>query len=213
MRAAQLLVIAKAPVPGRVKTRLCPPCTADQAAAVAEAALADTLDAGRDAPVVRRTIVLSGTMATPAGWRTVRQRGAELGERLAHAFADTARPGMASLLIGMDTPQVNAALLAGIVAALDHADAVLAPAVDGGWWALALRDPGRAAVLHGVPMSRPDTGALTAAALARAGLEVVRGPILRDVDTATDARAVADEVPDGRFGHAVRVHVPARVTR
>jgi len=208
MIPTQVLIIAKAPVAGRVKTRLCPPCTPGQAAAVAEAALADTLSAAHTVPAVRRTVVLSGAYPVPTGWRSVPQRGGGLGDRLANAFADTALPGVASVLIGMDTPQVDAARLAAVVAALDRADAVLAPAVDGGWWALALREPAHASALRLVAMSRPDTGARSAAALARLGLGVAHGPILRDVDTAADAWAVARQIPDGRFGHAVRAHVP-----
>jgi len=208
MNATQLLVLAKAPLPGRVKTRLCPPCTPGQAAAVAEAALADTLAAGRAAPCVRRTVVLSGTYPVPDGWHSVQQRGVGLGQRLANAFVDTSRPGLTSLLIGMDTPQVTADLLEAVAAALDRVDAVLAPAVDGGWWALALRDPAAAGVLCGVPMSRPDTGARTAEALAGLGLSVAEGPVLRDVDTAADAWMVAREVPSGRFARAVHAHVP-----
>ena len=213
MSAVQLLVIAKAPVPGEVRARLCPPCTPLQAAVVAEAALADTLAAAGKADVLRRTVVLSGQYPVPADWFSVRQRGHLLGEQLANAFADTALPRVASLLIGMDTPQVNAALLAQVATRLDWADAVLAPAEDGGWWALALRDPAHAEVLCGVPMSWPDTGARTVAALAGAGLSVSRGPALRDVDTVADAWVVAREVPHGRFASAVRGHVPVGATR
>ena len=208
MNSTQMLVIAKAPVPGRVKTRLCPPCNPTQAATVAEAALADTLAAARAVPAVRHTVVLSGRWTVPAGWCGVGQRGHELGERMAHAFADTALPGVASLLIGMDTPQVDAALLADVAVGLDRADAVLAPAEDGGWWALALRNAAHASVLRGVPMSRPDTGSRTVAALCSAGLRVTRGPTLRDVDTAVDAWAVAGHAPHGRFAAAVRAHIP-----
>jgi uncharacterized protein len=204
----QLLVIAKAPVPGRVKTRLCPPCTPRQAALVAAAALADTLDAAAASPAVRRTIVLSGRFAAPPGFEVVAQRGDGLGERLAHAYADTALPGVATVLIGMDTPQVGPASLADITARLRHADAVLGPAEDGGWWALALREPAHAAVLRGVPMSTVDTGVRTAAALRARGLTVVHAEPLRDVDTAGDAHAVAHACPGGRFAAAVRTHVP-----
>jgi uncharacterized protein len=210
---AQLLVMAKAPVPGRVKTRLCPPCTPEQAAAVAGAALTDTLAAADHAPAVRRTVVLSGGYAVPSGWTSVAQRGEALGDRLANAFADTALPGVASLVIGMDTPQINADLLAAVAAPLHRVDAVLAMAEDGGFWALALRNPVHGAVLRAVPMSRADTGARTAAALAGRGLGVAYGPVLRDVDTVADAVAVANDVPDGRFAAAVRQCLPAEVTR
>jgi hypothetical protein len=75
----QLLLIAKAPVPGWVKTRLCPPCTPPQAAAIADAALRDTIDVLSAAPAARRTAVLSGQYRLPAGWRVVAQRGRGLG--------------------------------------------------------------------------------------------------------------------------------------
>ncbi|HEX3955641.1 MAG TPA: glycosyltransferase, partial [Trebonia sp.] len=63
--ATTLLVIAKQPVPGRVKTRLVPPCTHEQAAALAEAALADTLHTLLTVPARRRLLVLDGR---PGPW-------------------------------------------------------------------------------------------------------------------------------------------------
>lgn len=207
----QLLVIAKAPVPGRVKTRLCPPCTPEQAARIAAAALSDTLDAAGAVPAARHTIVHSGQIEPPPGWRLVPQRGAGLDDRLANGFADSAVPGTGSLLIGMDTPQVTPGLLGAVAAGLDGYDAVLGPARDGGWWALALRDPYHARALRGVPMSTVDTGALTVTALAAMGLRVGYAPTLRDVDTVPDALAVARECPYGAFADAVRRHVPVTV--
>ena len=204
---AQWLVIAKAPVPGRVKTRLCPPCTPQQAAQVAAAALTDTL-----AAVGHGTLVLSGRYSAPAGWRVVPQRGDGLASRLHHAFHDTRLPGAASLLVGMDTPQLTPAILddAAATLATGGVDAVLGPAVDGGWWTLGLRDPAHAHVLRTVPMSTARTGALTLAALRQRGLRVALLPTLRDVDTAADAIAVAGECPPhAAFPRAVAAHVPA----
>jgi glycosyltransferase A (GT-A) superfamily protein (DUF2064 family) len=211
-----LLVIAKAPVPGRVKTRLCPPCTPEQAALVAEAALADTLSTVDRCLAVRRVLVLHGEYPAPTGWDVVPQRGQGLGERLAAAFADAARlptvEAAGQLLVGMDTPQLTPALIGALAAGLGRADAVLGPALDGGWWGLALRDPVHAKVLEGVPMSTSDTGRLTAEALRGLGLRVVCGPRLRDVDTAADARAVAQVCRAGSFAAAVRANVPDRDT-
>jgi hypothetical protein len=209
----QLLVIAKAPVPGRVKTRLCPPCTPVQAAEIAAAALSDTLSAAIATPAVRHTIVLSGLYAAPLGWRAVPQRGRGLGKRLASAFGDTALPGVASLLIGMDTPQITPALLESLAAGLAEADAVLGPAHDGGWWALALRDPRQAAGLVGVTMSTSDTGARTAAVLTGRGLRLGYGPTLRDVDTAADAWQVASEAPWTGFAATVARHLCVKAAR
>jgi rSAM/selenodomain-associated transferase 1 len=213
----QILVIAKAPVPGSVKTRMCPPCTPRQAAAIAAAALTDTLLEASRFPAFRRVLVLASAPDTadveayvvPPGWQVVEQHGVGLGRRLAHAFLDTALPDVPSLLIGMDTPQVSTTAVAAVASGLVDADAVLAPALDGGWWALALRDPRHARVLADVPMSTAQTGALTAAALRDLGLRVAYGPPLRDVDSAADAIAVAAECPAGRFAAAVRCHMTA----
>jgi glycosyltransferase A (GT-A) superfamily protein (DUF2064 family) len=207
----QLLVIAKAPVPGQVKTRLCPPCTYRQAAHIAAAALSDTLAAGTVGEFDRRTIVLYGQYRAPSGWHRVPQRGDGLAQRLANGFADTAQAGTASVLIGMDTPQVTARMLATVTVGLADADAVLGPAADGGWWTLALRDPSHAEVLRAVPMSTSDTGAATLDALRSRGLRVGLTVPLRDVDTARDAWAVAEAYPDGAFAAAVRRHIPAAV--
>jgi len=199
----QLLVMAKAPVPGRVKSRLCPPCTPHQAAALAAAALADTLAAVGATAARRRVLVLAGAMpGTPLGFKVLRQRGDGLGARLAAAFADTAEDGPA-FVIGADTPQLATPLLSAALRQLDTAEAVLGLAVDGGFWGLGLRDPRHAEVLREIPMSTTETGARTLAALHARGLGVAALPVLRDVDTIADAVAVAREVPGSRFAAAL----------
>lgn len=199
-----LIVIAKAPVPGRVKTRLCPPCTPQQAAALAEAALADTLAAVAATPVARRVCALDGEPGPwlPDGIEVLAQRGDGLGARLAAAFDDV---GGAALLIGMDTPQVTPAQLGAALAALraPGADAVLGLAPDGGYWAIGLRTPDPT-VFAGVPMSTALTGAAQQARLLETGRRVRLLPELRDVDTIADARTVAAAAPDGCFAAALR---------
>jgi uncharacterized protein len=197
--ATTLIVIAKQPVPGRVKTRLVPPCTHEQAAALAEAALADTLHTVLMAPALRRVLVLAGKPGPwlPAGFDIVPQCGGPLDERLADAFAGASGP---ALLIGMDTPQVTPGLL---MVDWQATDAVFGPADDGGFWALGLRVPDPA-LLRGVPMSTPDTGAIQRARLLAAGLRVTDLPRLRDVDTAADAVAVARQAPRSRFAARAR---------
>jgi uncharacterized protein len=198
-----LVVIAKAPVAGRSKTRLTPPCTPAQAAALAEAALADTLQAVAATPAPRRVVVLEGEPGAwlPGGFEVVAQRGGGLEERLANAFDDV---GGAALVIGMDTPQVTPALLqAGATALLhDGVDAVLGPAGDGGYWAIGLREPD-AALFAGLPMSEATTGTAQRARLDAAGLRVEALPELRDVDTIADAHAVAALAPEGRFARVL----------
>jgi glycosyltransferase A (GT-A) superfamily protein (DUF2064 family) len=115
MLPAQVVVIAKEPVPGRVKTRLTPPFTPAEAAALAEAALTDTLTAVADTNVARRVLALDGAPGPwlPRGFDVIGQRGAGLDERIAWALTDAhVTLPLPLVLIGMDTPQVTPALLA-----------------------------------------------------------------------------------------------------
>jgi uncharacterized protein len=206
------LVMAKAPVPGNVKTRLGAHLGMDVAARLAAAALLDTmgvcadafddchlaldgdLDAAYDGDLIREQL---------AGWTVHPQRGTGLGERLAAAHVDAAGPG-ATLQLSMDTPQLTVAHLHAVRDAAATGDAVLGPATDGGWWVLALSDPEAAAVLADVPMSRDDTCVRTREALEGVGQTVRMAAELTDVDEVADARQVASGLADGYFVRAWR---------
>ncbi len=207
-----LLIMAKSPVPGQVKTRLCPPLTPEEAADVAAASLLDTLEAALSTPGAVPVVALAGVVRREdvrdalAECVVIPQRGWTFADRLANAHADVARFGMPVLQIGMDTPQVTPSLLESCA---EFDEAALGFALDGGWWALGLRDPLHAEVLRDVPMSRADTGVRTLEALL--GLNIRTLPKLSDVDTIADARAVAAQVPRGRF--AATLTEIAAVTR
>ena len=198
--AVQVLVLAKEPVPGRVKTRLCPPLTHHGAASVAAAAIEDTLAVVRAVPVARRVLVLDGAYAA-AGFALQPQAHGPMDARLGAAF-DDADPALPALLIGMDTPQLSAALLQQAAEALLAHPAVLGLAPDGGWWALGLQRPD-GALLRGVVTSRDDTGVRQRERLEQAGLAPYALPELRDVDDVHDARAAALVAPHGRFARAL----------
>jgi glycosyltransferase A (GT-A) superfamily protein (DUF2064 family)/SAM-dependent methyltransferase len=190
MTADTLIVIAKEPVPGRVKTRLQTEFTPAEAAALARASLADTLAAVRATGVRRKVLALDGDPANWPGFAVVPQRGDGLDERLAAAFED-AYAGTPMLLIGMDTPQVTPALLR---ADWSQYDAVLGLTEDGGYWCLGLQRPDHRALL-GVPMSTDHTGADQLARLKALGYSVLLLPTLRDMDTPADAAALAMMYP------------------
>jgi uncharacterized protein len=197
---ATLAVIAKAPVPGRVKTRLWPPCSPPEAARLAEASLRDVVGALLATPADRRVIVLDGDSPPwlPPQLDVVPQRGDGLDERLAGAFEDLGP----ALVVGMDTPQVTPGdLLAGL-RALEHWDAVLGPAADGGYWAIGLRRPEPRALL-GIPMSTGHTLAAQRERLDALGLRWTELRVLRDVDTWPDAVAAAGAASGSRFAAAV----------
>ena len=209
---AQIVVIAKSPEPGRVKTRLTPPFTPLQAARLAEAALRDTLATALGVPLARHVLALDGAAGPwlPPGFDVMPQRGRGLDERLAAAFADAyAQLPLPVVLIGMDTPQVGEDLLAEASGPLvnDSADAVLGPADDGGFWLLGLRRPDHRLLLD-VPMSVPQTCAVQLSRLAAAGLRVRLLPVRTDVDNAADAFTVAAQAPHSRFATVLRGLAP-----
>ncbi|MEU8130853.1 DUF2064 domain-containing protein [Micromonospora sp. NPDC049049] len=210
-----LLLVAKAPVPGQAKTRLCPPADPTQAARIAAASLLDTLAAVRATASTIPVLAHTGRFADAeysaeltaalAGWHLLPQRGDTFADRLANAHADTAAafPGRPVLQIGMDTPQIGPALLSAALDLLSEHEAVFGPALDGGWWALGLRDSRYASALREVPMSTDDTGRRTLAALRGHGVRPAILPVQRDVDDWSTALAVAADLPGTRFADAV----------
>ena len=202
---AQVLILAKEPIAGRVKTRLTPGLTHEQAASVARASLDDTLDAVRRTDLAARVLVADGLL-TAEGFTLQAQTGDELDVRLAAAFDDAwATRQLPMLLIGMDTPQLSPALLTTALEALlaTDVDAVLGLAHDGGWWCLGLREP-HAGLIRGVATSQSDTGSRQRGRLLDAGLNVADLVVLTDVDTVEDLRPVAALAAGGRFAAVVR---------
>jgi uncharacterized protein len=208
------LVVAKAPEPGRAKTRLAATVGDRVAADIAAAALLDTLDAVATAPVAARVVAFTGDLDAAAGAAEIRQRlesftvipqrGDDFADRLANAHADAA-DGYPVLQIGMDTPQVTAELLTECALQLLDAPAVLGLAYDGGWWVLGVGTPTVAECLRTIPMSRPDTGELTLKALRDSGIDVTFVQRLADIDIVEDVAAVRDACgPASRFARVTR---------
>ena len=197
-----LVLICKETVPGRVKTRLHPPLSLEQAAELAAAAIQDTLDVLRALPATRRVLLFDGNRTPPGSedLDVIPQTSGDLDERLGALFDAVDGP---TVLVGMDTPQMTAADLAPVLDSWrdgpgDEVDAWFGPANDGGFWALGLARP-TGDLLRGVPMSRADTGEHQRRRLAEAGLRVRTLPELADVDTIDDARLAAAAGPETRF--------------
>lgn len=208
-----LLVVATAP--GRTTQRLTTPATPRQAAAIASAALLDTLATVCATPGAVPVVALTAELRRAADrdlleaaldpLTVIQQCGTTFADRLANAYTDAAGhcPGLPIVQIGTATPQVTPSLLTSTATSLDRHDIVLGPADSGGWWALGLRDPRHADALRGVPMSRGDTAARAVAMFLRNGSTVDVVEILSDVDTMPDAIAVAGRLPGSRFADAV----------
>jgi hypothetical protein len=206
---ANILVVAKAPIPGMAKTRIAATVGPEAAADLAAAALLDTLDVatGCGGPVV---VALSGDLGASArsadlgsalaGVAVIPQRGNGFAARLANAHADAAGYGPV-VQIGMDTPQISVDDLLAADAFVDASGAAIGLAEDGGWWLLGLADASRAAVLVDVPMSVPETAARTLDAI---GGDPPHLRVLRDMDTWDDAVAIAAVIPDSRVAETVK---------
>lgn len=213
MNVPGILVMAKAPVPGHVKTRLCPPCTPLEAADVAMASLGDTLDAaiagGRS---VGRSVVLAlaGEPGpwVPRGIRVVEQVNGTFNERLDAAWTHLPNGGVQ---IGMDTPQVTAELLAAALEATAASGAALGLADDGGWWILGLRCPDER-VFVDVAMSTATTGRQQLDRLRALGYSPALLPALNDIDSWADACQVASSLPGSRTAAAVSRVAAAALT-
>jgi glycosyltransferase A (GT-A) superfamily protein (DUF2064 family) len=197
-RAEIVVILAKEPKPGRVKTRLQSRFTADEAAQLAAAAVRDTQRVVRASRVFRRILCWDGDPVDfTDGFEVVPQRTGTLNDRLAGAFTDIDRHRSARvLLIGMDTPQISSALLD---ADWEDCDAVLGLSEDGGFWAIGLRTPDAAGVFAGIEMSTTRTGSAQLARLLSLGRSVKLLPPLRDIDEPVDAAYVADRFPGLEF--------------
>jgi len=195
-----LVVFAKRPRPGEVKTRLCPPLTLEQAADLAAAFLHDTLLIGEHLAGWERVLAYAPwgarrVMAALApGWRLLVQRGADLGERLEDAVGGLFGRGIDRVLvIGADSPQLPPERLGEAAAALERARVVLGPTEDGGYYLIGLRRWGRG-MLAGVRWGTEHALADTLARAERLGLRCELLEPSYDVDEIDDLRRLARDL-------------------
>jgi rSAM/selenodomain-associated transferase 1 len=190
-----VVVFAKRPAPGAVKTRMCPPLTPEQAAALYAAMLDDVLAttaaaaaaAGAATWLAVHPASAVGELATrcPPGFHTVPQRGADLAQRMERAVASAAAAGFARILLrGSDNPALPGSAIVAGLAALADADLAVGPDRDGGYGWIAVR--GSAPGLFDHAMSTASVLSLTLARAASLGLRVRTLASGFDLDTAAD---------------------------
>jgi rSAM/selenodomain-associated transferase 1 len=211
MSSDRLLVFARRPAAGRVKTRLSPPLPPDEAAAVYEACLKDVVAlAGRDR--ARVELWYDGGKADEAYFAAhfamvprARQATGELGERLEDAFECNFAEGAGrTVIVGSDAPTLPDSSLHSAFDFLAEADVVLGPALDGGYYLVGLRReawPRAAALFRDIPWSTERVLGVTRDRAAAAGLSVRLLPGWYDIDRPEDlARARADAAPGSHLG-------------
>ena len=198
--ASQLVVLARWPAPGRCKRRLASSLGAEAAARVQARLTGHTLAVARQlAGQLGIELVLAVDGLAPRAarrlgdqlgvGRIVLQGGGGLGVRMQRQFQRAATErARRVVLIGSDLPQLERADLVSAFAALDHQEAVLGPACDGGYWLIGLRRP-EPALMEGIAWGSEQVLEQTLAALARRGLKPALLPWRRDLDKGEDLGA------------------------
>lgn len=195
-----LLVVAKRPVPGQTKTRLCPPLTPNQAADLYACFLSDTLDTMRKVPHVHRAI---GFLPEDArvyfnqiapDMETIRQRGTSLGERLDNLLTDALLGGAARVVVmDSDSPTLPDAYLSQAFERLEEADVVIGPTRDGGYYLIGVKQP-QPHLLRQVEMSTSHVLNDTLRLAETSGLVTSLLPTWYDVDTITDLDVLENDL-------------------
>jgi rSAM/selenodomain-associated transferase 1 len=196
-----LILFARAPEVGKVKTRLGADLGAEAATLVYARLLARSLWLGRQWPGPRFLACADRRSfdyflhLLPAGhWTLFEQSGLDLGERMHNAFAHVLAHAPGALLMGSDIVDATLAdlLEAGYWLAAG-VDVVLGPAADGGYWLIGLTEP-RPALFSHMPWSTPGVAASTRARCATLGLRREELPVRHDVDDSAGLRLHAGEI-------------------
>ncbi len=202
---AALVIFAKAPIPGQVKTRLCPPLTADEAATLHGSFVLDLLERTKAAmakfklPLDRylacspsSTHVFFKIMEERQGVRLIDQVGDDLGTRMTQAFETLFARGYGRILVtGTDVPTLPFDYFKQALALLETHDLVLGPAFDGGYYLIGLRHAAPE-LFAGIPWSSERVLAMTQEKATSLGLKSATIGPWRDVDTIDDLKALID---------------------
>lgn len=200
-----LIVFAKVPVAGVVKTRLTPELSHQEAADLYEAFFLDALDVYAGLGVdVRLYLAPSAAMLDSSvirgGIAVFEQRGDDLGERMGHAFAESFAAGYERVaVVGTDHPTLPHAFIIHAFECLRRSrSAAIGPAEDGGFYLLAMNDfvP---QLFQGMVYSRPDVFHETLHRISAAAVRLTVLPPWYDVDTPADLRRLHGELAEG--GH------------
>jgi len=203
---AALVIFAKAPIPGEVKTRLCPPLTPDEAATLHGSFVLDMLEriklavAKLQLPFHRylacapsSELVFFKIMEERQGVRLLDQIGEDLGQRMHRTFADLFAKGYTHVIIvGTDVPTLPLTVYQEAFTIVGRSDVVLGPALDGGYYLIGLKQPAEQ-LFAGVPWSTDQVLAVTQQNAKALGLSVELTTAWRDVDTIEDLQALITE--------------------
>lgn len=210
-----IVIFAKAPVPGKVKTRLCPPLTHRQAAELYRAFARDTIELARRVPDSRSIVTYEPLGGPPLDWLgevpSFIQEGADLGARIEQAFTRAFSAGASkALVIGTDTPHLSPQTITRAFKSLESHDAVIGPASDGGYYLLGLTRL-HAGLFKGIPWSTGQVFEKTVALMKESSLSVDQLETVTDIDNPKDLEILSRfRPPEGEPGpiHSQRALKP-----
>jgi uncharacterized protein len=202
---AALVIFAKAPIPGQVKTRLCPPLTEDEAATLHGSFVLDTLERTKTAVIKNKlpldrylacapssTHVFFKIMEERQGVRLLDQVGEDVGARMSQTFETMFAKGYQRVMIvGTDVPSLPLNHYKQALAGLETHDLVLGPALDGGYYLIGMKRAAQA-LFTGIPWSTDRVLTLTQEKATRLGLTTILLPAWRDIDTISDVQALIE---------------------
>lgn len=197
-----LLVVAKQPIPGQTKTRLCPPLSHAQAADLYECFLRDTLDIMRKVSDVKCVIGFLPENAhayfhqLAPDMELIRQYGASLGERLDYVLTEVLANGsQRAVVMDSDSPTLPVEYVSQAFDQLTDADVVIGPTRDGGYYLIGMKQP-QPHLLRQVQMSTPHVLNDTLALAESIGLAVALLPTWYDIDTIADLHQINSEITE-----------------
>lgn len=204
-RSTALVIFAKAPIPGQVKTRLCPPLTHDEAATLHGSFVLDTLERTKAAAVRLKlpfdrylactpssTLVFFKIMEERQSVKLLDQEGEDLGTRMHRAFETFFKGGYPHVLIvGTDVPSLPLDYYQQALELLEKHDLVVGPALDGGYYLIGLNQPAPS-LFENMPWSTDRVLSLTRAKAETLGLSIALLPEWRDIDRMEDLQALIE---------------------
>ncbi len=196
MKDRALIVFARSPVAGQVKSRLTQLLSSQEAADLYRAFLVDSLAQYASLEVdVRLYMADEGDPGVHLyGAQLRKQCGNGLGERMEHAFSETAAEGYNQMvIIGTDHPTLPTEFIMEAYEALSDVPAVcIGPASDGGYYLLGM-SPLISGLFDGIVYSKPNVFSLTLGRAHESGATVTKLPVWYDVDTPEDLRRLVSE--------------------
>jgi len=200
-----LIVFAKSPIPGSVKTRLCPPLAPDEAATLHGSLVLDTLEHTKNLAGFDRVLACAPSQQHPFFQAiSARQRielweqvpDEDLGKRMDHAFREAFKRNYAYVvMVGSDLPTISGEIVQQARHELQEHDVVIGPSQDGGYYLIGMKKP-TPGLFSNIPWSTHQVAALTREKASELGLSLSLLPQQRDLDTIEDLQFYIKESPN-----------------